>query len=516
MKSITTGIGFHEKMLVLLLLVFLLGGLWGLGHRSVIADEMQHTALPIFMYDFMRYWGGHPAMGFEDIVAYGMQYHTHYHIFTSVIHHPPLIRIPVLASFIAFGISEFSARLVSLIFGLIGIIFTYKLAMLITGDRRASLLSAAILALVPAYFEYSRLAMLEVPLLAMSVMVVYFFYRYVLGKKRRDAVVFGITLGLCMLSKNYGFVIVFPLLLYAVISKKYQLFRDGNMYLALFIAAIIAVPWFAFASVFPQLIEIPYSLSVHYSRYLGLSLSNIPQIPGFFLQQFSYVLGLLTLAAAAYSFYLRDKDDFLLLSLVSFYYIFFGFFITSSFGNFDRFVMAALPAFAILDAKFIIKLMGLPQVKRYGVLVIIALVISSLPLLVLHTLAAEIRYPVEDAVIWVLGNTPYGGGYIYTDYSQLFYFLKNDRNLSVRVGEGRSLEALDSLLNSTFASPKHESLGIENPTYYYLILRYPLRDMIAARPDFVDYVENGPCFSPVRTFGEERRVVVFRVEGVCR
>jgi len=178
--------------------------------------------------------------------------------------------------------------------------------------------------------------------------------------------------------------------------------------------------------------------------------------------------------------------------------------------------MPVLPVFAILDAKFLHRLSRHQQLRGYGTIMIATLIIASIALSMIHAMTVETRYPIEDAARWVLKNTPKDGGYIYTDYSQLFYFLKNDRNLSIRVGDGRSLDALDSLLNSTYASSKHELLGIQNPKYYYLMLRYPLRDKIAARQDFVDYIENGPCFTPERVFGEEMHVVVYGVRERCR
>ncbi len=506
----------YDKALMLLLLMFFLIGIWGIDYRSFIWDEMQHSAMPIFMYDFLGHYSENPGMGIDDIKSYGFDYHTHYHIFTSIVHHPPLVRLPVLLSIMAFGISEFSIRLVSLVFGLIGLLFTYKLANLITGSKRVALLSSVILAMVPQYYEFSRVAMLEIPLLAMSLIVVYLFCRYVAGRDRRTAILFGVSLGLCMLTKNYGAIIVIPLAIYAIVSKNHRLFRDRNMYLAALIAAAIAVPWYAGASVLPELLGIPYSLSGHYGSYLGLSLSSIPMLPGLLIQQFSYAIGMLTLAAFAYSLYKRDEDDFILLSLISFFYIFFAFFVPVSSANFDRFAVTVLPAFAILDAKFLARLSGHRKVKGYGNAIIAVLVIVSIALSMMHAMAVEIRYPVEDAAVWVLQNTPREGGYIYTDYSQLFYFLKNDRDLSIRVGEGRKLSAINSLLNSTYASSRHEMLGIENPQYYYLMLRYPLRDKLAGRQDLIDYIENGPCFTPERVFGEERRVVVYGVMEECR
>ena len=40
-KSAKSGIGFHEKSLAVMILVFIVLGSWGLGNRSFLADEMQ-------------------------------------------------------------------------------------------------------------------------------------------------------------------------------------------------------------------------------------------------------------------------------------------------------------------------------------------------------------------------------------------------------------------------------------------------------------------------------------------
>ncbi len=517
-KGAKPGFGFHEKSLVVMLLVFIVLGSWGLGHRSYLADEMQHSALPVFMYDFLGYYSDNPGIGIDGIKSYGLAYHSHYHVFTSIIHHPPLIRLPIILNFFALGLNEFSARIVSVFFGALGLIFTYLLAELVTGSKKTSLVAAMLLALIPVYFEYSRLVMLEIPLLAMCAMVTYFFYKYVLEEKGRDAFLFGISLGLCLLTKNYGVVIIPPLVIYALASRKFNLFKDKRMYMALIIAAAIAGPWYAFAAVVPGMVGIPYSLSGHYTNYIVFSLSALAQLPGFFIEQFSFAMGILSAATVIFAACRRDRDDYLLLSWALFFYVFFLFFVdpSSSAGNFNRFVMPALPAFAILDAKYLLKLVGHPKLKKYGTVIVAAFMIASLSLAAIHVAGSEIRYPIEEAAVWVLGNTPREGGVIYTDYSQIFYFLKNDRDLSVRVGEGRTLEALGLLLNSTHASSRHESLGIENPTYYHLLLRYPLRDKLASRTDFIEYIENGPCFFPEKVFGDDRRVVVYGIREGCR
>ena len=44
---------------------------------------MQNTALPVFLYDFSKYYVKHPGMGFDETRSYALNYHTHYHIYIS-------------------------------------------------------------------------------------------------------------------------------------------------------------------------------------------------------------------------------------------------------------------------------------------------------------------------------------------------------------------------------------------------------------------------------------------------
>jgi len=512
MKFLGAKLGFYEKLLLLFLLIYAIVASYALDYRSLTWDEMANSALPVFLFDFSHHYAQHPGLSFEAIKNYGLDYHTHYHIFVSLVHHPPFHRILMFASFLVLGISEFSARIVSVFFGLLGIYFTYMLAKLMTGNKKISFISALILGLIPAYYEHSRLVMLDVPLTAISVIVVYFFYKYVLERKRRDALLLGITLGFCVLTKNYGFLIFPVLVLYIILSKRYNLLKDKNLYLAGIIAAVIALPWYLFASVFPRLVGIPYSLSGHYSSYFNFSSSVLVQLPYFFIIQFSYVIGFITLAAIAYAAYKRDRTDYLLISWILPFYVLFLFIVT--FSGFHRYVMPTLPAFAILDAKFLHFLISRKNLKKYGTLIIVCVTIPAVLLLSHYAQSVEISYPIEDATKWILSNTPKDGGVIYTDYSQLFYFLKNDRNLSVIMGGARNLKQLAALLNSTYASKTHEYVNIKNPTFYYMPLRYPLRKKVTE--DFVDYVESDICFIPGRVFGNERKIIVYGVKSRCR
>ncbi|MBI2246597.1 MAG: glycosyltransferase family 39 protein [Armatimonadetes bacterium] len=90
--------------------------------------------------------------------------------------HPPLYLWLVAATGRLFGFTEFTARIWSAIFGMIGIYATYLLGRLFF-TTRAAVLGAVVLMTMLEYFVMSRLAIFDVPLVAFMLLATYMFMR---------------------------------------------------------------------------------------------------------------------------------------------------------------------------------------------------------------------------------------------------------------------------------------------------------------------------------------------------
>src|SRR5665811_2267533 len=106
--------------------------------------------------------------------------------------YPPLFSVLTKVSFDLFGASLFSARLVSAVFSSLSLWVVFELAYTMYG-KKAALLSAFLLAVMPGYFWLSRLALLEVMLVFFFTLSLFFFYRWLTSRKNWMLVLSGLA-----------------------------------------------------------------------------------------------------------------------------------------------------------------------------------------------------------------------------------------------------------------------------------------------------------------------------------
>jgi len=100
--------------------------------------------------------------------------------------HPPLWMWLVALTGWLFGFSEFTARIWSAVFGVLGVYATYLLGRLLF-TARAALLGSIVLMTTLQYFVQSRLAVFDTPLIAFMLLATYAFLRGV-RERRRDLI----------------------------------------------------------------------------------------------------------------------------------------------------------------------------------------------------------------------------------------------------------------------------------------------------------------------------------------
>ncbi|HUK84929.1 MAG TPA: glycosyltransferase family 39 protein [Candidatus Acidoferrum sp.] len=161
--------------------------------------------------------------------------------------YPPLFDSVTFGFFNVFGVSLFSARLVSTVFSVLTLWAVFELAYSMYGGKVA-LLSAVLLAVMPGYFWLSRMALLEIMLVFFFTLSMFFFYRW-LGNHQNKMLVFsGLALGLGFLTKYQVLVAVVVMTVSLVFLGRGQLKRLFSRFTILIGAALlIAVPWLVIA-----------------------------------------------------------------------------------------------------------------------------------------------------------------------------------------------------------------------------------------------------------------------------
>ena len=276
----------HHWLLILLAL-YLTASSVGLNGFEFFWDETQNTAPSIFLYDFLHQPLG--EMSFQDMKDYALDYHAHYQFALNFLLHPPFHRAIITVSYIFMGISEFSSRFPTVLFGVLGILATYLLAKDITGDKKIALISATTLAISAYYFIYTRMAMMEVIITTFVTLSIYSFSRYCKENTYRNAIIFGILTGFAMLTKIYGFLIIPILVMYVFLTRKHRLLLDKKLWLSMTIALSLSAPWYIFSFfVAPTMLEIPPIIFSLYTSLIKVGGFDLLNALIFFFKQFLF------------------------------------------------------------------------------------------------------------------------------------------------------------------------------------------------------------------------------------
>jgi 4-amino-4-deoxy-L-arabinose transferase-like glycosyltransferase len=157
--------------------------------------------------------------------------------------YPPLFSVLTKVSFDLFGISLFSARLVSAVFCVLSLWVVFELAYTLYGKKTA-LLSAFLLAIMPGYFWLSRLALLEIMLVFFFMLSLFLFYRWLNTRKNWLLVLSGLALGFGFLTKYQVIVIVPVMVAVMLVLGRGQLKRLFSKFTLLIVTAVVVVvPW---------------------------------------------------------------------------------------------------------------------------------------------------------------------------------------------------------------------------------------------------------------------------------
>lgn len=154
---------------------------------------------------------------------------------------PPLLFWLMAASSAVLGLTEFALRLPSALFGLLTVILAYLAGRELAG-RASGILAALLLLGVPHFVAWSRLAMLDVPLVAFGLLsVVLILY----GERRPGlTIAAGAAFGLAILTKWVAAFLFVPGLVALVVARRgVRALVSREMLAAAGAALLIALPW---------------------------------------------------------------------------------------------------------------------------------------------------------------------------------------------------------------------------------------------------------------------------------
>ena len=171
--------------------------LWGIGEQGFNSDEAVYSGQAANM------------AGFEG-------YNQHFSLFRA---HPLLLQFFVSISFILFGISEITARIVPVIFGVSTVLVTYFIAKNLFNINTA-IVSSLILSILPYHIAMTRQVFVDIPLSFFYSLTLLFLIKYIKTNRSTWMYAIGISSGLMFISKEIGLFSLISIAIYMIIVKK--------------------------------------------------------------------------------------------------------------------------------------------------------------------------------------------------------------------------------------------------------------------------------------------------------
>lgn len=203
------------------------------------------------------------------------------HLALSYFDGPPMIAYILRATTTIFGNHLFVINLLAVFFSLAIATVIYKTVELIA-NRRVALIASALWLLSPFTMQYMvRYITYDAPLNLFWITTLYFALKYDLQEKTQDLYFLGISIGMMMLSKYTGGLLVLLLMAFVVITPKHRaLFKSKHFYLSMMIACLLFSPVIIWNI---QHHWISFTYQFHDHNYQSMSVSDRLHQVGVFL-----------------------------------------------------------------------------------------------------------------------------------------------------------------------------------------------------------------------------------------
>lgn len=192
----------------------------------------------VFLLDFMR------ALPLDRVVGFTKEYYAQYPAL-SIGYRPPFFPFVEALFNAVFGINTWSSRLAIVAFAIAGISAWYALVARVY-DRETAFWSSALVATTPFLVQWGWYTMGEIPLLAMAMITVYYFYRY--SETQSAKYLYFTTILFCLTAwtKQTGaYLALFFVLYLAYRGQLVSFLKRKESWIAVALATLLLVPLIA-------------------------------------------------------------------------------------------------------------------------------------------------------------------------------------------------------------------------------------------------------------------------------
>ncbi len=336
-------------LLGILVLAFLLR-FWNVGNQDIFGDEAADSFRAVGYIDYLGTNFQTQPIDWYKNQALPWWTHLSFHDF------PPMAMIIQHGFFRVLGDSILVARLPAIILGTLAIFLIYLIAKKLFHSERIALLSALIFSINSAMVWIFRTSLLEPTLLFFLLLNIYFFLRFLEDKNQWW--LFGGSLGLLALTKYTG-IFLAPAYFSHLLFFKRKLFKDWQLYGALFLALILFSPvliynFYLYKSVGHFDLQFAYlfkQATPEWSGLVGKTQAPFSEIGKNFLNLYSLpflALALMGFLQSIYDFY--KFKNFIQSNVFLWLYLIFATLLLVKIGSANRFLSLLGPLFVILSA----------------------------------------------------------------------------------------------------------------------------------------------------------------------
>ncbi|MFC1710100.1 glycosyltransferase family 39 protein [Patescibacteria group bacterium] len=133
--------------------------------------------------------------------------------------HPPFYYLSLKVWSDLFGYSEIALRSLSVIFGVLSVYFTYKIALLLKGGKRFPIFSLILIATAPLHIYYSQEARMYIMTVFFATTSIYYFLRALSERNTINWILFSVSITFMIFSDYVPVFMLFVFLFYGIYKK---------------------------------------------------------------------------------------------------------------------------------------------------------------------------------------------------------------------------------------------------------------------------------------------------------
>lgn len=430
-------------------------------------DASRHAMNGVYFLDLFS------KGSFDNIYQSAIEYYARYPAI-SLGYHPPFFPFVESIVFAIGGVSFLTARFAVLIFGVVGLIFWYKLIRLMY-DERIAFFSTLFIFTTPFVVYWSREVMLELPALTMIILTVYAFYMFIELHRRKYVYMLSICLGLSLLTKQTTFFLMPLFFIYLLKTKRLSVLFKKDVILPALILLCLCTIAVALTVIFGQgalnLANMPIGLIAEHPK---LSITNMI----YYLGRFNNIFSLQIILLSIFSFiFLLPKFRYNYLDLFFLWFLIDYILISYISAKDLRYTFFLIPPICLIATLTLFKLDSV--VKKPRIVLLLAFLLGSMQSVQAYNLPAPYISGYEAAAKFLAQRVDNGAIFLsgYHDANFTFNFRKhcqNSNNLIIRMqmlvyqnGEdSKNIDFLKVFNDYGIRSVVVEDINIDNDTQF--------------------------------------------------